>query len=211
MPYPTYAVSTELDAINQILSSVGQAPVTTLDQQNPEVAIALSSLRETSKQVQAEGWTFNVERHYEMTADGTTFEIAYPSNALQIDTNRDQHFDDYDVVRRNGKLYDGHKHTFEWKNEDGTAKTIQVDVIWYFNFTEVPVAVQNYITSRACVMAALKMVGDKELMQLLNQQEINTRAAALEYETSQGDFTMFGFKDGENYHNSYQPYAALQR
>ena len=56
-----------------------------------------------------------------------------------------------------------------------------------------------------------KKVGDKELMQLLNQQEINTRAAALEYETSQGDFTMFGFKDGENYHNSYQPYAALQR
>ena len=41
MPYPTYAVSTELDAVNQILSSVGQAPVTTLDLQNPEVAIVL--------------------------------------------------------------------------------------------------------------------------------------------------------------------------
>jgi len=211
MPYPTYAVSTELDAINQILSSVGQAPVTTLDQQNPEVAIALSSLRETSKQVQAEGWTFNVERHYEMTADGSTFQIAYPSNALQIDTNRDQHFDDYDVVRRNGKLYDRHKHTFEWKNEDGTAKTIQVDVKWLFDFTEIPNAVQNYIVARTAVMCAVKMVGDSELVQLLQQQEINTRAAALEYETSQGDFSMFGFKDGENYHNSYQPYAALQR
>ena len=44
MAYPTYAVSTELDAVNQILSSVGQAPVTTLDLQNPEVAIALSTL-----------------------------------------------------------------------------------------------------------------------------------------------------------------------
>ena len=60
-------------------------------------------------------------------------------------------------------------------------------------------------------MCAVKMVGDQELVQLLQQQEINTRAAALEYETSQGDFSMFGFKDGENYHNSYQPYAALQR
>ena len=211
MSYPTYAVSTELDAVNQILSSVGQAPVTTLDQQNPEVAIALNTLREANKQVQAEGWTFNTEHHYELTGDANTFEITYPTNALQIDTTRSQHFDDYDPVRRGGKLYDRHKHTFLWKNEDGTAKTIQVDVIWYFNFTEVPIAVQNYITSRACVMSALKMVGDKELMQLLNQQEINTRAAALEYETSQGDFTMFGFKDGENYHNSYQPYAALQR
>ena len=211
MAYPTYAVSTELDAVNQILSSVGQAPVTTLDQQNPEVSIALNTLREANKQVQAEGWTFNTEHHYEMTGDANTFEITYPTNALQIDTTRSQHFDDYDPVRRGGKLYDRHKHTFLWKNEDGTAKTIQVDVIWYFNFTEVPIAVQNYITARACVMSALKMVGDKELMQLLQQQEINTRAAALEYETSQGDFSMFGFKDGENYHNSYQPYAALQR
>ena len=209
--YPTYAVSTELDAVNQILSSVGQAPVTTLDKQNPEVSIALNTLREANKQVQAEGWTFNTEHHYEMTGDANTFEITYPTNALQIDTTRSQHFDDYDPVRRGGKLYDRHKHTFLWKNEDGTAKTIQVDVIWYFNFTEVPIAVQNYITARACVMSALKMVGDKELMQLLQQQEINTRAAALEYETSQGDFSMFGFKDGENYHNSYQPYAALQR
>jgi len=209
--YPTYAVSTELDAVNQILSSVGQAPVTTLDQQNPEVSIALNTLREANKQVQAEGWTFNTEHHYELTGDANTFEITYPTNALQIDTTRSQHFDDYDPVRRGGKLYDRHKHTFLWKNEDGTAKTIQVDVIWYFNFTEVPIAVQNYITARACVMSALKMVGDKELMTLLNQQEINTRAAALEYETSQGDFSMFGFKDGENYHNSYQPYAALQR
>ena len=50
-------------------------------------------------------------------------------------------------------------------------------------------------------MSALKMVGDSELVQLLQQQEINTRAAALEYETSHGD----------NYHNSYQHSAALPR
>ena len=36
------------------LSSVGQAPVTTLDLQNPEVAIVLTTLREVNKQVQSE-------------------------------------------------------------------------------------------------------------------------------------------------------------
>ena len=211
MPYPTYAVSTELDAVNQILSSVGQAPVTTLDQQNPEVAIALNTLREISKQVQSEGWIFNIERHYEMTADAATFEIEYPSNALQIDANRDQHFDDYDPTRRDGKLYDRHKHTFEWKDEAGAARTIHVDIIWLVDFTEIPNAIQNYITARTAVMCAIKMVGDQQLVQLLQQQEINTRASALEYETQQGDYSMFGWKDGENYHVGYQPYAALQR
>ena len=144
-------MSTELDAVNQILSSVGQAPVTTLDQQNPEVAIALNTLREISKQVQSEGWIFNIERHYEMTADAATFEIEYPSNSLQIDANRDQHFDDYDPTRRDGKLYDRHKHTFEWKDEAGAARTIQVDIIWLVDFTEVPNAIQNYITARTDV------------------------------------------------------------
>ena len=55
------------------------------------------------------------------------------------------------------------------------------------------------------------MVGDQELFQLLAQNEIETRAAALEHETQQGDYSIFGWKDEENYHNSYQPYAALQR
>ena len=54
MSIPTNAVSTELDAVNQILSSVGQAPGTTLNLQNPEVAIVLTTLREVNKQVQAE-------------------------------------------------------------------------------------------------------------------------------------------------------------
>ena len=79
----TYAASTELDAVNQILSSVGQAPVTTLDLQNPEVAIVLTTLREVSKQVQSEGWTFNLERHY----------------VLKPDTNSKESFEIYETCK----------------------------------------------------------------------------------------------------------------
>ena len=113
----TYAASTELDAVNQILSSVGQAPVTTLDLQNPEVAIVLTTLREVSKQVQTEGWMFNQERSYTLKPDSTTEEILYPTNALQIDTNVNEHRDDYDVVRRGNKLYDRLHHTFKFKKK----------------------------------------------------------------------------------------------
>ena len=61
MPNPNKAVSTELDAVNQILSAVGQAPVTTLDLQNPEVYTTLQTLRNVSREVQSEGWNFNTE------------------------------------------------------------------------------------------------------------------------------------------------------
>ena len=204
MPFPTYAVSTELDAVNQILSSVGQAPVTTLDLQNPEVAIVVNTLREVNKQVQSEGWIFNTERSYELTPDSTTNEIAYPANALQIDCN-ESHKGKYDVVRRSSKLYDrlNHKYTF--------TENIKADIIWYFDFTDVPAPIQAYITARAARMCTVKMVGDAQLNQLLQEQEIQTRAAALEYECNQGDYSMFGFRDGENHYNSYQPFQALKR
>ena len=210
MSYPTYAVSTELDAVNQILSSVGQAPVTTLDLQNPEVAIAINTLREVNKVVQSDGWSFNTERHYKLTADAITFKIAYPSNALSIDTYRYQHFDDFNPVRREGYLYDKNNHTYEWKDGSDT-RELTCDIVWYWEFSEVPPAVQAYITARAARLCAVRMVGDQELFQLLAQNEIETRAAALEHETQQGDYSIFGWKDEENYHNSYQPYAALQR
>ena len=210
MSYPTYAVSTELDAVNQILSSVGQAPVTTLDLQNPEVAIVLNTLREVNKQVQSEGWTFNTEHHYELVADSNTYEIVYPQNALSIDTTKSTNFDDYDPIRRDGKLYDRHDHTFLWK--DGTDPlTLTVDVVWYFDFPDIPPAVQQFITARAAKLCASRMLGDVNLYSLLEESELVARAAAIQYETQQGDYSFFGWRDEEDYHNSYQPYLALKR
>ena len=72
MAFPTTNSQQELPAVNQILQSCGQAPVTTLDQTNPDVAIAYQTLLEVSREVQAEGWTFNKEGHYKMAAILTT-------------------------------------------------------------------------------------------------------------------------------------------
>ena len=205
MPFPTYAASTELDAVNQILSSVGQAPVTTLDFKNPEVAIVLNTLREVSRQVQSEGWIFNTERDYELTPDAVTKEILFPSNILQIDTNREKHHSNYDVIRRNGKVYDRLNHTYEFDNP------LKCDIVWMFDYIDLPPNIQMYITARAARMCATKMVGDREINALLQEQELMTRAAAIEYECNQGDYSMFGFRDGQDYYTSYQPYRALMR
>jgi hypothetical protein len=55
------------------------------------------------------------------------------------------------------------------------------------------------------------MVGDRELQALLQEQEMMTRSAAIEYDCNQGDYSMFGFQDGKDYYNSYQPFQALMR
>ena len=207
MAIPTTNATQELPAVNQILASVGQAPVTTLDQTNPDVAIAYDTLLQVSREIQAEGWAFNKEYSWEITPDPSTEEITYPNNALQIDLSSDN--SDYghkESVRRNGKLYEKNEHTYKWGTD-----AVKVDVTWHFDWVDLPIPIQDYIVSRAAAIVSTRIVGDAQQYQMLQQKEALSRAIALEYECNQGDYTYFGHPKGQNYYNSYKPYQALYR
>ena len=206
MPFPTTNATQELPAINQILSSCGQAPVTTLDTTNPDVAIAYDTLLQVSREVQAEGWTFNKEYHYEMTPDTDDF-ILIPNNIIQIKLTENSANMDKDGIRRSGKLYDRHNHTYKWTDE-----TVECDVVWEFDWVDLPQPIQDFITARAATLVSQRIIGDQTQYQMLQQQEAFMRAMALEYETQQGQFTFFGHPQGhQNYYQSYQPFHALKR
>jgi len=204
MAFPTTNAATELPAINQILMACGQAPVTTLDETNPDVAIAYQTLTEVSREVQSEGWTFNKEDHYEMTPDSSD-EIVIPANILQIDLTQSD-AGDKKAIRRNGKLYDKQNHTDKWTDD-----TVKVDVLWFFDWVDLPRPIQDYITSRAATITSSRIVGDQGQYQMLQQKESYMRAMALEYETNQGDYSFFGQPDGAHPYVGYQPYHALKR
>jgi hypothetical protein len=206
MPFPTTNATQELPAINQILSSCGQAPVTTLDTTNPDVAIAYDTLLQVSREVQAEGWTFNKEYHIEFTPDTDDF-IQIANNVLQIKLTDNAANREYDGIRRSGKLYDRQHHTFKWTNS-----TVECDVVWEFDWVDLPQPIQDFITARAATLVSQRIVGDTEQYQMLQQQEAFARAMALEYETQQGQFTFFGHPQGQqNYYQSYQPFQVLKR
>ena len=204
MAFPTTNAATELPAINQILMACGQAPVTTLDETNPDVAIAYQTLLEVSREVQSEGWSFNKEAHYEMTPDSNN-EILIANNILQIDLSR-SHADDKHAIRRNGKLYDKEHHTDQW-----TDGAVDCDIVWLFDWVDLPRPIQDYITARASSITSSRIIGDNTQYQMLQQKEAYMRAMALEYETSQGDYSFFGKADGSHPYISYQPYQALSR
>ncbi len=206
MPFPTTNATQELPAINQILTSCGQAPVTTLDQTNPEVAIAYATLLQVSREVQSEGWTFNKEYHYEFNKDNNN-EILIPNNVIQIKLSENAQNRPYDAVRRSGKLYDRQNHRYTWEYSP-----IECDVTWEFDWVDLPEPIQNYITARAATLVSGRIVGDDDQYTRLRTQEQEMRAMANEYETQQGQFTMFGHPQGQqNYYQSYQPFHALQR
>ncbi len=204
MAIPTTNATEELPAINQILASVGQAPVTTLDQTNPDVAIAYDTLIQVSREIQSEGWTFNKEQDYPFTPDSNN-EILIPSNVLQIDISAETGNEEMDVIRRNGKLYDKQEHSYTFTEE------LKCDVVWLFDWVDLPRPIQDYITSRAACFTVSRIVGDGQLYQMCMQKEAYCRAMALEYECNQGDYTFFGQPKDGNYYNSYKPYIALER
>ncbi len=210
MAYPTTGNTYELKAVNEILASVGQAPVTSLDQTNPDVAICYDTLTEVSRQVQAEGWTFNKEYCYPIQVNSNK-NVVVTNNMLQIDLcDSVASYGNLDVIQRTHKgeklLYEKNYHTFEW-----TAETIYCDIMWLFEWQDLPKPIQAYILSRAAVIVSQRIVSDPNLYQMLQQQEIYLRAQAMEYECNQGDHTFFGHPQGSNYYQSYKPFHALYR
>lgn len=198
---------TELNAINEVLAAVGQAPVTTLDQTNPDVSIIQQTLNNVSREVQSEGWHFNKEYNYEINPQSDKT-IPIPDNMLQLDVSTRYH-GEKDVVRRNGKLYD------KWKEPRSDAylfeEPIYADIIWYFDWDDLPTPIQDYIVARTATLASSRIVGDSTQFQMLSQREALKRANALEYDCNQADYTYFGHPDGENFYISYKPYRALYR
>jgi len=294
MAFPTTGSNTELQAVNQILASVGQAPVTTLtteetlvinetarftgsisgttlttttanipvgtyiggtgvttgtsiavagveaspatdpvtyeytvnisqtvaeraltqssvtsrveNQTNPDVAIALNTLREVSREIQSEGWSFNKELDYPITPDSNN-EVNIANNVLQMDLNRTYTQNiDRDSINRGGKLYDKKKHSYKWTDE-----TLYVDITWYFDWANIPDPIQAFIVARAASVVSSRIIGDGNQYQMLQQKEAFARAMAMEYECNQEDLSFFGAPPSGNYYQPYQPYHTLQR
>ena len=194
---------TELNAVNSVLAAIGQSPVTTLDYENPETSFVYNLIQECSRDVQDEGWVFNREEHYPLKPNSDKH-ILIPNNVLRMDISQNDVYRTTDVIKRDGKLYDKLHHTFEFRG------TIYFDIVWLFPLTDLPSVFQRHITARAATRAAIQMIDNAQLSQLLQVQENTTRAACMEYEANQGDYNYMNFPPGTAY-RTYRPYTALRR
>ena len=172
---------------------------------NPEVAMIHNILMEVNSDVQNEGWVWNRENHYPLTPDKDGH-IDLPNNILRMDVHENEIYRDSDLVRRQGRLYDKMRHTDVFD----PLKSIYFNIVWKWEYEDLPSVFKRYITLRASGRAATQLVTNPQLVQLLATQEAQARAACMEYECNQGDHTFFGTPEGTSY-RSYQPYRTLAR
>ena len=196
MALTTIDTDTELSAVNSILGAIGQSPITTLNFQNPEISFIYNLLRD-------EGWHFNTEKHIKFSPDADG-KIAIGDDILSMDLNENNVKRTFNLVRRNGFLYDKIDHT------DVFTADVDLDVVRLYNFEDLPIIFRRYIIYRAARVAATQLVANPALVKLLAVQEQQGRAALVEYECNQADHSMFGFEDDTAY-QTYQPWRNLRR
>ena len=208
MASTTIDTETELSAVNSILGAIGQSPVTVVaGNTNPEISFIYNLLRDANVDVQNEGWHFNTEKHVNYTPDAVTGKITVGSDILKMDVSNGWSHRVYDVVKRNGYLYDKFDHTDDWST---ATSGIDLDVVRLFSFEDLPSVFQRYVIFMASGRAATQLVGNPQLVQLLATRESYARAACMEYECNQGNHTIFGFPE-DTIHRTYQPWKTLRR
>ena len=174
--------TTELEAINTMLSTIGESPVNAVeDTGNVDVVIARQILQTVSREVQARGWHFNTEINYTITPDSEGY-LVLPNTVLKVDTVYPD--SSKDVVVRGSRLYDREKHTYVFTD------AVKVDMTILLTFDELPEVARNYATIRASRIFQERVVGSDTLHAFNSQDEARAMVSLMEYEADTADLNI---------------------
>lgn len=185
MTTPT-AVMSKLDAVNQMLASIGQSPINTLTGSIPKDASkAVLALDTVLREVLTKGWSFNTDEDYVLNPDGNS-NILIPANAMWLDP--EYQFKDYVMRWDSGvaKLYDRKDHTFTITDE------VKCRIVWSYAFEEIPQVARHYIAMRAGRIYQSQIVGSELLFQFTKLHEDEAYAAFKRLEKRSKRYNLIG-------------------
>lgn len=154
---PNLPSMTELDAVNEMLVSIGQAPVNTLAVSGiRDVNIAKTELQKVSRSVQLIGWHWNTDETYTLTPD-IDGHIVVPPGFLKFEpVDRSRAL----TQRRHAKglaLFDKDAGVFEF------TAPVCLKVTWGYAFDDLPEAARGYIAISAARKFQARLIGSREL------------------------------------------------
>ena len=180
------ALTTKLEAVNIMISVIGESPVNTLSGTSVPVTVtqAVHALEETSKAIQSEGWHYNTEYDYPLVPDSSTSKITLPINTLKVDLDPEI-YTDSDPVQRGLKLYDRKNHRDTW------TKDLKAIITFELDFEELPEQFRHYIAVKSARIFAARFLGSREIEGFALRDEIEAKARAIESDSENADRTIF--------------------
>lgn len=175
--------TTELEAVNTMLSCIEEAPVVSLDDTGlVDVATARAVLSEVSRAVQKSGWKFNREADYPLVRD-IDGNIPVPANVMKLKAAEE--YRDRKITTRGTRLYDLKNHTYVFTED------LKVDVVFLLSFEELPEAARHYITVRAARVFQTRVLGSETLQKFHEDDEGMALIDLNEAEGDTGDYNIF--------------------
>tara|TARA_R100001594_G_scaffold120337_1_gene155943 strand:+ start:1167 stop:1775 length:609 start_codon:yes stop_codon:yes gene_type:complete len=181
--------TSELQAVNIMLSTIGEAPVNSITGTTTvDVGTAKNILNETSMSIQSQGWNFNTHTNYKSLTLDSNNKVPLPSNCVKVDANSQHRYLNYTL--RDGYLYDMDNHTDVF-----TEAPSSVDIVLVQQFEHLPEYARQYITMKAARRFAARFVGDKEITQLIGQDEQEALMAFHQADSQESDVNIL---DGDS-------------
>ena len=144
MTTDTLTTTSELSAINTMISMVGKGPLNALTNLTDVEAIqAQAILTEVSRAVQASGLSFNSEDDMTLSRELNTNKITLPTNTAMFRPARQSSDATRNLVERGGFVYDVDDATFVFTAD------ISADLILLLSFDTIPEYARQYIMIRA--------------------------------------------------------------
>ncbi|QDP68272.1 MAG: putative tail tubular protein [Prokaryotic dsDNA virus sp.] len=179
--------TTKLEAVNTMLSTIGEAPVNNLTSGLLDAETAETILNNVSRSVQAYGWNFNSEPDYSI-AKNTDGHVVLPSNVLRADLAQSEtkfRSSKNEYVQRGDKMYDKINHTYN------IGKTLKLDLVFLLDYELIPEVARRYIAIKAARIFQERVVGSRELSAMNRNDEQEALIALKEAEGDNGDYNIF--------------------
>lgn len=155
--------TTELEAVNEMLAAISEAPVSTLlDDTIDDAQIALATLRQVAKELQGQEWHFNTDYDYPITVNGD-LKLPYPATASHVDPMDTA---GYDLVKRGNFFYDRKNRQFTFP----AGTSVKFKVIWMLDFEDLPQSFRTYVTMRAANRFVKQQLGDQMAVAYADQE-----------------------------------------
>ena len=175
--------TTELEAVNIMLSNIGESPVNSLnDEDVVDAGIAKTILASVNREVQTRGWWFNTEIDKTFLPN-TEKRVIFGPHILRIDTSSE------DVsrkiyVQRGRYLYDTKANSYT------VEQPVKLTVVVGLQFSDIPESARRYITLRASRIFQERMLGAPSISSFNEKDEYHARAALIAEENEATDYNM---------------------
>jgi hypothetical protein len=192
MSHFTLVPINELQAVNMLLSAIGEAAVSSLETATTvDVTQAKNLLSNINREVQQKGWHFNTEWDVILSLDsdsriplGTSILSIYSPTKLTTIRGREG----------SSFLYDLDNNTFTWGASVNDAVTITL-----LDFEDIPQTARQYITSKAARIFQEEIIGQISAESINRQEEVEAYADLMDDEGERSGFNVgFGTLDMYN-------------